>query len=82
MTRSQESPRANSHLPSLPPSLPPSDGTVLNSNNLWVNVLDPTGAIERQDWKDNYEKIRKALGADDPVRLAALPPALLPVCLP
>ncbi|TFJ81602.1 hypothetical protein NSK_006853 [Nannochloropsis salina CCMP1776] len=42
------------------------DGTVLNSNNLWVNVLDPTGAIERQDWKDNYEKIRKALGADDP----------------
>jgi len=54
----------------------------LNSNNLWVNVLDPTGAIERQDWKDNYEKIRKALGADDPVRLPALPPALLPVCLP
>lgn len=42
------------------------DGSILNSNNLWVNVVDETGTIERFDWGDNYEKIRKVLGADDP----------------
>ena len=45
-------------------------------------MVDETGTIERFDWSENYEKIRKALGADDPVRTPALPPSLPSSFLP
>jgi hypothetical protein len=30
------------------------DGSVANTNNLWVSVLSPTGELRREDWVDQY----------------------------
>jgi hypothetical protein len=43
------------------------DGSIINTNNLWVITVDSEGRVGREDWKDVYDKIRKALGAERPV---------------
>lgn len=39
------------------------DGTIVNTNNLWVTIVDKEGRMHREDWTDRYQKIRKAIGA-------------------
>jgi len=42
------------------------DGSIANTNNLWISVLSPTGELRREDWVDQYNFVRAALGAQSP----------------
>lgn len=42
------------------------DGTILNENNLWIGILNARGELRRENWKERYTVVRKALGADAP----------------
>lgn len=42
------------------------DGSIANTNNLWIVTLDQTGAMTRIDWAKQYTFVRKALGAAAP----------------
>lgn len=42
------------------------DGTVVNTNNLWIAIINGKGDIRRQDWSSNYNFVRNLLGAQDP----------------
>jgi len=42
------------------------DGNIVNTNNLWIATVDKNGDVERIDWKDNYDFVRKELGASPP----------------
>ena len=37
------------------------DGTIANSNNLWVVIVDPMGRFKRVDWKHKYDFVKKSL---------------------
>ena len=42
------------------------DGTVANTNNLWIGVLTAKGELKRTDWTRQYNLVRDALGASRP----------------
>lgn len=42
------------------------DGTVANRNNLWISILTANGELRRLNWTENYNFVRKALGAQWP----------------
>lgn len=42
------------------------DGTIANTNNLWVSVLNSRGELRRMDWQDQFNYVRNALGAQSP----------------
>lgn len=42
------------------------DGTVANTNNLWVSILNSHGELRRMDWERQFTYVRKALGAQSP----------------
>lgn len=42
------------------------DGSVANTNNLWIVVVNPNGQVHRQDWTAEYNFVRAALGAASP----------------
>jgi soluble calcium-activated nucleotidase 1 len=42
------------------------DGSVANSNNLWVSVLNSHGEIRRMDWTQQFNFVREQLGATSP----------------
>jgi len=42
------------------------DGSVANTNNLWIAILSQTGELSREDWTDKYNFVRSALGASYP----------------
>lgn len=42
------------------------DGSVVNSNNLWIAILNNRGELRRENWKSRYEVVREALGAQSP----------------
>lgn len=42
------------------------DGTVANTNNLWIATLDADGVLTRYDWSMQYNFVRAALGASSP----------------
>jgi len=42
------------------------DGSIANTNNLWIAILDRYGEIRREDWTKQYSVVRKALGASSP----------------
>lgn len=42
------------------------DGSIANENNLWIGVLNARGELRRENWKDRYSFVRKALGAEAP----------------
>jgi len=44
------------------------DGTIINTNNLWIITIDKEGRKNHIDWSDKYAKIREVLGASRPVR--------------
>lgn len=42
------------------------DGSVANTNNLWIVVINSDGQIRRIDWTDKYNFVREKLGASAP----------------
>jgi len=42
------------------------DGSIANSNNLWVATLNENGELRRENWQDKYNFVRKALDAEFP----------------
>lgn len=42
------------------------DGSIANTNNLWIAIVNSHGEVERVDWKDQYDVVRKALKAEAP----------------
>ncbi len=42
------------------------DGTIVNTNNLWIAVINEKGEVKRVDWTKQYNFVRKALGASAP----------------
>jgi len=42
------------------------DGSVANTNNLWIAVVNADGQVRRVDWTDNYNFVRAKLGASSP----------------
>ena len=46
-----------------------SDGTIANTNNLWIAIVDSTGRIKRQDWKHQYEYVKRALLGEDAAKI-------------
>ncbi len=42
------------------------DGTVANTNNLWISILNSRGELRRMDWERQFTYVRKALGAQAP----------------
>jgi len=37
------------------------DGSIANINNLWIVIISPDGQIQRVDWSDQYNFVRKKL---------------------
>jgi soluble calcium-activated nucleotidase 1 len=42
------------------------DGSIANTNNLWITIMNHHGEARRVDWKNNYDVVRHALNADPP----------------
>jgi soluble calcium-activated nucleotidase 1 len=42
------------------------DGSVANTNNLWVSILNERGEIRRVDWEPKFTFVRDKLGAQSP----------------
>jgi len=42
------------------------DGSIANTNNLWVAIVSKTGEIRKKDWSKEYNFVRSALGASSP----------------
>jgi soluble calcium-activated nucleotidase 1 len=42
------------------------DGSIANTNNLWISILSPRGELRRVNWVDKYNFVRAALGASAP----------------
>jgi len=42
------------------------DGTIVNTNNLWIAVVDPKGDVKRLDWSRQYNFVRSLLNAQAP----------------
>lgn len=42
------------------------DGSVANTNNLWIVVVNPDGQVRRVNWVDNFNVVRAKLGASSP----------------
>ena len=42
------------------------DGSIKNTNNMWVSTIDSKGHVEHIDWTENYNLLRKAVGCSYP----------------
>lgn len=42
------------------------DGSIRNTNNMWVSTIDSNGHVEHVDWMENYNRLRKAVGCSYP----------------
>jgi len=42
------------------------DGSIANTNNLWISIINPRGEIRHVDWEKQYSFVREALGAAPP----------------
>jgi len=42
------------------------EGEIVNTNNLWIAVVNRKGELKRVDWQDKYNFVRKQLGAAPP----------------
>ena len=42
------------------------DGSIANTNNLWVTILDKAGGYRRIDWSRSFNFVRDKLGASAP----------------
>jgi soluble calcium-activated nucleotidase 1 len=42
------------------------DGSIANTNNLWIAIINPKGEVQRKDWTEQYQFVRGLLGAQAP----------------
>merc|ERR1719410_2838189 len=42
------------------------DGSVANTNNMWISIINLRGEITRKDWTEKYNFVRDKLGASSP----------------
>lgn len=42
------------------------DGSIVNTNNLWIATIDKRGDVQRIDWNEQYAFVREKLGAAAP----------------
>lgn len=42
------------------------DGSIKNTNNMWVSVIDSRGVITHEDWTSRFNKLREAAGCPYP----------------
>jgi len=42
------------------------DGSIANTNNMWVSRYTKKGELMREDWTDKYNFVRNRLGAENP----------------
>jgi len=42
------------------------DGTVVNTNNLWIAVVDEQGIVRREDWSKQYDFVKSKFGVSPP----------------
>jgi len=42
------------------------DGSVANTNNLWISIVNSRGEVRRQDWTNQFNFVREQLGAASP----------------
>lgn len=42
------------------------DGSIANTNNLWIAMVDADGRVRRKDWSREYTFVRDVLGASAP----------------
>jgi len=42
------------------------DGSIVNTNNLWIATVDKNGQVVREDWKEQYNFVRNLLGCEWP----------------
>ena len=42
------------------------DGSIKNTNNMWVSVIDSRGVITHEDWTNRFNKLREAAGCPYP----------------
>lgn len=42
------------------------DGSIANTNNMWISIINAQGEVRRQDWTSKYQVVRDALGAASP----------------
>jgi len=42
------------------------DGSIANTNNLWITIMDNHGEFRRVNWTEQYNVVRKALGCQSP----------------
>mmetsp|Transcript_49089 Transcript_49089/g.59221 ORF Transcript_49089/g.59221 Transcript_49089/m.59221 type:complete len:454 (-) Transcript_49089:225-1586(-) len=42
------------------------DGSVANTNNMWISIVNKHGEIVRKEWSDSYNFVRDKLGANYP----------------
>ncbi|KAI2502370.1 Apyrase [Fragilaria crotonensis] len=47
------------------------DGSIANTNNLWISILSPRGELRRVDWSEKYNIVRKASWLFLPRRISA-----------
>ena len=42
------------------------DGSIKNTNNMWVSIIDKYGAVSHEDWTARFNKVREAAGCPYP----------------
>jgi len=42
------------------------DGSIANTNNMWISIINSRGEVTRKDWTDKYNFVRAKLGAAAP----------------
>ena len=42
------------------------DGSIKNTNNMWVSIIDENGVITHEDWTKRFNKLREAAGCPYP----------------
>jgi soluble calcium-activated nucleotidase 1 len=42
------------------------DGSIDNTNNMWVDMLNDRGELRRENWEDKFNFVRSLVGASPP----------------
>ncbi|KNB45439.1 hypothetical protein JH06_0940 [Blastocystis sp. subtype 4] len=42
------------------------DGSIKNTNNMWISIIDRNGVVTHEDWTDQFNKLREAVGCPYP----------------
>ena len=42
------------------------DGSIKNTNNMWISIINDRGVVRHEDWTDRFNKLREAVGCPYP----------------